>query len=272
MKKFAVFDIDGTLIRWQLYHAVVNRLAATGKLGDSSYDQIHAARFKWKERARSFRSYERVLMDKFVPLLSDLSASDYDRVIRDIWDEYRDQTYVYTRDLIKELKEQGYFLMAISGSPREIVALLAEYYGFDEFVACEFERRGDGFTGQVITPVLDKDKTLGKLVDEHGLTLAGSVAVGDSASDIAMLQMVERPIAFNPDQELFAAARRRGWPIVVERKDVVYNLSCRNGSYGEPSSCRNGSCKDSSQHLCKDGACKNGVSGDGKGRPRYELE
>src|SRR3546814_11785501 len=31
MKKFAVFDIDGTLIRWQLYHAVVETVAKDRK-------------------------------------------------------------------------------------------------------------------------------------------------------------------------------------------------------------------------------------------------
>jgi len=39
-----------------------------------------------------------------------------------------------------------------------------------------------------------------------------------------MLEMVERPICFNPNQKLFEAAKRHDWPIVVERKDVVYEL------------------------------------------------
>lgn len=233
MKKFAVFDIDGTLIRWQLYHAVVNRLAVTGKLGDGSYDRIHAARLKWKERARSFREYERALVHEFQLLLPELDPQDYDQVVRDIWDEYHDQTYTYTRDLIKDLRTEGYFLLIISGSPGEIIALLAEYYGFDDFVACEFERQDDRFTGQVITPVFDKEKVLKQLVKKHGLSWKNSVAVGDSASDIAMLKLVEKPIAFNPDQKLFAAARDQGWPVVVERKDVVYQLYCKNGAYKE---------------------------------------
>jgi HAD superfamily hydrolase (TIGR01490 family) len=225
MKKFAVFDIDGTLIRWQLYHAVVNRLAIENLLDKKSYNRIRAARRIWKERARPFSEYERTLVHEFLPMLPKLDPEQYERVVRDIWDEYRDQTYIYTRDLIKKLRYDGYFLLIISGSPKEIIELLTEYYGFDDFAACIFERDAEGhFTGQVNTPVLDKKATLEKLVKKHGLSWQDSIAVGDSGSDIAMLGLVDQPIAFNPDQKLYDAARDRHWKIVVERKDVIYEL------------------------------------------------
>jgi phosphoserine phosphatase len=41
---------------------------------------------------------------------------------------------------------------------------------------------------------------------------------------VGFLELVRTPIAFNPNRSLFEVARRRGWPIVVERKDVIYNL------------------------------------------------
>jgi phosphoserine phosphatase len=39
-----------------------------------------------------------------------------------------------------------------------------------------------------------------------------------------MLEAVENPIAFNPNQTLYNHAKKRGWEIVVERKDVIYEL------------------------------------------------
>lgn len=39
-----------------------------------------------------------------------------------------------------------------------------------------------------------------------------------------MLSIVERPIAFNPDKDLFNAAKHNGWKIVVERKNMIYKL------------------------------------------------
>ena len=54
--------------------------------------------------------------------------------------------------------------------------------------------------------------------------LGGSVGMGDTLSDVGFLELVWTPIDFNPNRSLFEVARRRGWPIVVERKDVIYNL------------------------------------------------
>ncbi|MGH3106097.1 MAG: hypothetical protein ACRDM3_02750, partial [Rubrobacteraceae bacterium] len=53
------------------------------------------------------------------------------------------------------------------------------------------------------------------------------VGMGDTLSDVGFLEMVETPIAFNPNRGLFEVARQWGWPIVVERKDVIYNLQTR---------------------------------------------
>ena len=52
---------------------------------------------------------------------------------------------------------------------------------------------------------------LERYADEHGLSLADSVAYADSSSDLAMLEAVGFPVAVNPDARLAAIARRRGW-------------------------------------------------------------
>jgi len=68
----------------------------------------------------------------------------------------------------------------------------------------------------------DKASILKRAVEREGLTLVGSVGVGDSESDIAFLKLVERPICFNPSSKLYKHAGLAKWKIVVERKDVVY--------------------------------------------------
>ena len=73
-------------------------------------------------------------------------------------------------------------------------------------------------------PFFDKRRVLKEFGSEAGLSLDGSVGVGDALSDVGFLDLVETPIVFNPNRSLFEVAHRRGWPIVVERKDVVYNL------------------------------------------------
>jgi phosphoserine phosphatase len=46
-----------------------------------------------------------------------------------------------------------------------------------------------------------------------------------------MLSMVKQPIAFNPTKELFKTAQQNGWEIVIERKNMIYKLEVKNGSY-----------------------------------------
>ncbi len=233
MKRFAVFDIDGTVIRWQLYHAVVEALIKQGSLSEEVRKAIHDARMTWKRRdhSQSFGEYEMVLVRAYEAALTTLSVDAFNQAIETVFDEYKDQVYTYTRDLIRDLQQQDYLLFAISGSYQEIVNKLASHYGFDDVVGQVYEQKDGRFTGNHTMPMKQKDAVLQQLVTKHGATFEGSVAVGDSEGDIAMLEIVQRPIAFNPTSGLMAHAQKHSWEIVVERKNVVYQLRDNNGSY-----------------------------------------
>lgn len=232
-KKFAVFDIDGTLIRWQLYHAVVDKLAKQGLLGSTAHEQIHEARMKWKRRQQNsgFSEYERTLINLYEQAIKNISPAEFDSYANAVIEEYKDQTYTYTRDLLRELKQKNYTLLAISGSQHELVEKIAVHYGFDDFIATQYDRNESGFSGKVYVASHDKKSALETLINKHQLSLTESFAVGDSSSDIAMLEMAEHPIAFNPDSKLYTAAKRNNWKIVLERKDVVYEFEVQNEHY-----------------------------------------
>ncbi len=76
----------------------------------------------------------------------------------------------------------------------------------------------------LLNPFGNKREVLERFLEEVGVGLEGSVGIGDTLSDVGFLELVHTPIAFNPNRSLFEVARRWGWPIVVERKDVIYNL------------------------------------------------
>jgi HAD superfamily hydrolase (TIGR01490 family) len=232
MKKFAVFDIDGTLIRWQLYHALADELARRGYIGSRTYRRMKDARMAWKKRTEaSFRDYEIEVIKVYELAIKRLSFSELDKAINAVFKEYKDQVYVYTRELIKALKQQDYMLLAISGSQTEIIKKIAGHYGFDDLKATVYERSEKGFTGKKIVAAHQKDKVLMELVRKHSLSYEGSIAVGDSASDIPMLEMVEVAIAFNPERHLFEHAKRKGWKVVLERKNMFYEMEDLDGKY-----------------------------------------
>jgi len=232
-RPFAVFDIDGTLVRWQLYHAVADELVKLGYFDAKAFAPIRDARMDWKTRTgkESFRSYEIKLVRLYEKLLRQLTIDQFGQAAQAVFDEHKDQVYTYTRDLISSLKDRGFVLLAISNSQVEIVSKIAKYYGFDDYVGAIYEHKKGQFTGKSTVHLHDKDQVLQNMINKHRLSLEGSIAVGDSASDIPMLALVENPIAFNPEQKLFDEAKKRGWPIVIERKNVVYELEKRHGSY-----------------------------------------
>jgi HAD superfamily hydrolase (TIGR01490 family) len=233
-RPFAVFDIDGTLIRWQLYHAIGDALAKTGLIEPDAFAAVKNARLSWKRRdhATSFQEYELEVIKAYDAAITNISVEDFMQAARNVFDEYKDQTYTYTRDLIRKLKAEGYLLFAISASQAEVVEMLAEYYGFDDFGGSRYETKDGKFTGKkYILKSAEKPVHLKELVKKHGAQIKGSVAVGDSDGDILMLETVEIPIAFNPNKLLFQHAKQQGWKIVIERKNMVYELEAKNGNY-----------------------------------------
>ena len=233
MKSFAAFDFDGTLIRWQLYHATVDKLANSGALGENAKEILKQSRMIWKRREtpEAFKNYEKTLIELYESALTDLPVKEFNKCVHLVTEEYKQQTYIYTRELIKKLKKQGYVLLAISGSHEELVQEIAKYYGFDDWVGTKYAHDNNRFTGKKFIASKNKKVILNKLIQKHNLSLKGSVAIGDSQSDINMLEIVEQPIAFNPDWSLYKKAKQQGWKIVIERKNVVYELDKKDDRY-----------------------------------------
>ena len=233
-RPYAVFDIDGTLIRWQLYHALADKLVKLGAIESSEYRQVLQARRNWKSRraSNSFSQYEDAMIDLVDRSLAGMDYALFKDACLAVFERYQDQVYTFTRDLINELRKQNYLIFALSGSPADIVELVAKYYNFDDYAGSTYFVQGDLLNGKV-APLLGpaKPKQLHELIKKHDAATSGSIAVGDTASDIGMLEFVERAIAFNPEQELFNKAQASGWEIVVERKNMVYHLNYNHGSY-----------------------------------------
>lgn len=236
MKKFAVFDIDGTLFRWQLFHEIVFELVESGHLPAQVRQDIETRLSEWRGRkhAGSFRDYEMALVKAFLPHIPTIQVSALEKAADTVIKRCSTHVYMYTRSLISSLKQEGYTIIAISGSQDEIVQRFAKLWDFDLAIGQVFETKNGYYTGNIPGGKLlveQKDATLKKLVKEHALSWDGSIAVGDSLSDAAMLRLVEQPIAFNPNDLLFEVAKENGWKVVIERKNMIYELEAGSGTY-----------------------------------------
>lgn len=223
----AVFDIDGTVFRSSLVLELIEALVERGILPSAVREAYERERERWWNREGEYAAYVGKAVQAFLSHIKGVSYEAVEGVVTELAETKKYRVYRYTRDLIKELRRKGYFLLAISHSPRFIVEPFGFYHGFDKVYGFFYETGPTGaFTGTVEDRELMQNKAaiLERAVRKEGLTLKGSVGVGDTESDIPMLELVERPIAFNPNRKLHDHAKLRGWEIVVERKDVIYEL------------------------------------------------
>ncbi len=226
MKKLAVFDIDGTLFRSSLLIEVTNALIAEGIFPAKARLTYQQAYERWLNRKGSYGDYIRAVIIAFEKHIRGVQRTDFLRVVRKVTTYQKHRVYRYTRDLIKQLRKQGYFLLVISHSPADMVVEFTKHWGFHKAYGRMLEVQQGKFTGKILFSELidNKAKILKRAVANERLSLKGSIAVGDSEGDIPMLKLVERPICFNPNGKLYRHAKRAGWKVVVERKDVVYSL------------------------------------------------
>jgi HAD superfamily hydrolase (TIGR01490 family) len=223
----AVFDIDGTVFRASLLLALAKRLIQDGVFPKEAQTEFEEERLKWLDRKGDYPAYVEKVVHVFAREIKGTPYEEVANIAGEIIEEKKDRVYRYTRDLIKALKKKGYFILAISHSPKFIVDGFGFEHGFDKSYGTFYTSgASDRFTGEIQDEALiyNKAAVLQRAVTKEELTLLGSVGVGDTESDIPMLEMVERPIAFNPNAKLYAHAKKRGWEVVVERKDVIYEL------------------------------------------------
>ena len=225
-KQVAVFDIDGTVFRSSLLLELIEALIQAKIF--SKYAQAHYldAWEKWRDREGTYTDFIMSVVAAYRHYLKGVRRADVWKVAERVIDIQKKRTYRYTRDLVTKLKKT-HFLLAISHSPYEVVAPFAKSWGFEKIYAVVYEvdKRGR-FTGGLLYEdiILDKAKVLARAIEHNGLSLKGSIGVGDAESDIAFLEMVDNPIAFNPSSELYNVAKKKKWDIIVERKDVIYNV------------------------------------------------
>jgi len=226
-KKVAIFDIDGTIFRSSLLIELVEALVSEGVFPKNTRTLYEQSYKNWFNRQGSYEDYIISVVRAFEKNISGTDHKVFLRITKKVIAANKDRVYRYTRDLIEELKQKNYFLIAISHSPKDIVQNFCKELGFDKVYGRDYEVGTDNkFTNKTLylDLISDKAKMLKYALKKRGFNLVGSIGVGDSESDIAFLKLVEHPICFNANQKLYERAKRSGWKIVVERKDVIYEI------------------------------------------------
>lgn len=223
----AAFDIDGTVFRSSLALELVERLIEKGIFPQEARPFYEREQALWLDRRGDYQTYVDKVVEVFRQQIKGVSFEAVANAAGEIIEEKKNRVYRYTRDLIGDLKQRGYYLLAISHSPKFIADGFGYEAGFDKVYGFFFATGPSGnFTGEVEDEDIIRNKSaiLQRAIRKENLAFEGSIGVGDTESDIPLLESVETAIAFNPNSALYLHARRRGWKVVVERKDVIYEL------------------------------------------------
>jgi HAD superfamily phosphoserine phosphatase-like hydrolase len=182
----------------------------------------------YEKRLGSYADYSEELVRAIENgLFTGLRVDEVRSIASEIASRERDRTYVFTRELLRAVQGVGYCTVAISGSMHEVAKPFATSWGFEHVFGSEMSSNEHGLyygtPDQRVVYARNKGEVVRGLVEREHLLMRDSIAVGDTLSDASMLEAVDYPILFNPDQKLleYFEQQTRSWWLVVERR-LVY--------------------------------------------------
>jgi HAD superfamily hydrolase (TIGR01490 family) len=226
--KIAVFDIDGTIFRKNLHFELINELSWMKIFPVEARNKLIEVYSHWLSHEGTYEDYRKALVVLYAEHIKGCSQKEVLKACQTLIPFHAKRTYIYAEKLIKKLRKDGFHLLAVSGSPIEVVEEYnRQYLKFDNVFGSIYTLDAEGrYTGVAeFEPSRNKGQVVEQYVYEHGLTFEGSYGVGDTQSDISLLKLVEHPIAFNPNQNLKKVAEQESWEVVVEKKDVIYEVT-----------------------------------------------
>ncbi|MFM1815414.1 MAG: phosphoserine phosphatase SerB [Pseudomonadota bacterium] len=181
-KRLLVADMESTIIEQEMLDELADLVGMRERVADIT--------------ARAMRGeldFEAAIKER-VALLAGLDAS--------VLDELANSRITYmpgARTLVATMKANGAYCALVSGGFTHFTAKVAAELGFDEHRANRLEIVDGKLTGRVIEPILGREakrEALTQLTGRLQLDKRQSIAVGDGANDISMLEAAGIGVAF----------------------------------------------------------------------------
>jgi phosphoserine phosphatase len=194
-KKLLLADMDSTMIRQECIDELADFVGLKEKVSAIT------------ERAmRGEIEFEPALRER-VALLRGLEHNIVDRIL--------DERIVITpggRALVHTMRANGAHTVLVSGGFTVFAQAIAKVIGFQEARANVLTLDGAFFAGTVNEPILGREGKVATLIElrsKLGLDRAETLAIGDGANDLAMLQEAGIGIAYRAKPAVAAAAHAR---------------------------------------------------------------
>jgi len=196
-----VLDVDSTLIQQEVIELLANQVGVMPEVKKIT-DLAMAGELDFEQS-----------LEQRVSLLAGLSTDVFAKVIDEI------EFTPGARELVAAVRARGGKVGAVSGGFSQILEPLAKQIGLDYWLANELEVLNGELTGRVIGSVIDaqaKASALKSWAAEANVPLEQTIAIGDGANDIQMLQVAGLAIAFRPKEIL-----RKHADLIIEENSLL---------------------------------------------------
>jgi len=190
-KRVVLLDMDSTLIQQE----VIDLLAAAVGSGDEVAAITQAA-------MRGEIDFRESLQRRVSTL-----AGASEKIIKDVADEIT--LTPGARTLIRTLHKLGHKVGVVSGGFINVIEPLMQELELDFYKANELEISQGKLTGKTIGQIVDSDakaSALREFAKIEGVALDQTIAIGDGANDLGMIEIAGLGIAFNAKPKVKAAA------------------------------------------------------------------
>jgi len=214
----AIFDLDNTLLAGDSDYLWGMFLAKTGAVDGTEYQRKNQ-RFFQQYQAGDLDIHEflrfslRPLKDNTPEMLhrwrEEFMKKEIDPIITQA-----------SLDLVSRHRQAGDTLLIITATNAFVTRPIAERLGIDHLIATNPKMENGRYTGEVDGIPSFREGKVERLriwLDEHAQDLKGSSFYSDSHNDIPLLDIVDNPVAVDPDDELAAYAAARNWPVISLR-------------------------------------------------------
>lgn len=212
----AIFDMDKTLLAGDSDYAWGEFLVERGLVNGESYKRANDRFYD------AYRAGRLDIARYLAFVLRPLAENDPADLRR--WREYfmrdkvRPMITPAARKLVARHRDAGDTLLIITSTIEFVARPIAEEFGVDQLIASQGERIDGRYTGRVMgTPCYREGKVqrLCAWIKEHAQTLTDSWCYSDSHNDLPLLELVDHPVAVNPDAILRQHAESQGWQILT---------------------------------------------------------
>ena len=213
----AFFDVDNTMMMGASLFWFARGLAAR-----KYFTTRDLARFVWQQAKFRIAGNEsaddmHTVRENALAFVAGREVAEIVGASEEIYDELMaDRIWTGTRVLAQQHLDAGQRVWLVTATPVELASVIAKRLGLTGALGTVAEVVDGKYTGRLVGELMHgeaKAEAVRALAEREGLDLSRCTAYSDSSNDLPMLCEVGTAVAVNPDTELRAIARSRGWTI-----------------------------------------------------------